>query len=119
MNSPSFPDIATDAKAAIQPVLSACAKPAAQAEQYMRQHPGSTLLLAAGLGIATVLLARALTPPPPRNRALRLLEDIQHRLASLGDDGAQAVDRGMESLGDMHLDRSFDKISRKFKGLFH
>jgi len=60
-----------------------------------------------------------LTPPPPRNRALRLLEDIQHRLSTLGEDGAQAVGRGMSSLGDMHLDRSFDKITRKVKGLFH
>ena len=118
MNTPTLPDIAADAQAAIQPVLNACAKPVAQAEQYMRQHPGGTLLVAAGLGIAAVLLARALTPPP-RSRALRLLEDIQHRLSSLGEDGAQAVSRGMSSLGDIHLDRSFDTITRKVKGLFH
>jgi hypothetical protein len=50
---------------------------------------------------------------------LRLLEDIQHRLSSLGEDGAQAVGRGMSSLGDIHLDRSFDTITRKVKSLFH
>lgn len=118
MNTPTLPDIAVDAQATIQPVLNACAKPVAQAEQYMRQHPGGTLLVAAGLGIAAVILARVLTPPP-RSRALRLLEDIQHRLSSFGEDGAQAVGRGMSSLGDIHLDRSFDKLSRKFKSLFH
>jgi hypothetical protein len=120
MNNPTLPDIAADAQAAIAPVMAACAKPAAQAEKYMRQHPGGTLLVAAGLGIAAVLLARALTPPPPpRNRAMRLLEDIQARLASLSENGVSAVGRGMDNLGDMHLDRSFDKLSRKVKGLFH
>jgi hypothetical protein len=119
MNIPTLPDLAADAHAIVDPVVAACAKPAAQAEQYIRQHPGGTLLMAAGLGIAAVLLARALTPAPPRNRALRLLEDIQERLTTLGEDGAHAVGRGMGSLGDIHLDRSFDKLSRKFKNLFH
>jgi hypothetical protein len=119
MNTPSFPDLAADAQAVIAPVLSVCAKPAAQAEKYMRQHPGGTLLVAAGLGIVAVLLARALTPPPPRNRAMRLLEDIQERLTNLGEDGVHAVNQGMDSLGGVHLDRSFNKLSRKFKSLFH
>ena len=119
MNIPTLPDLAADAHAIVDPVVAACAKPAAQAEQYIRQHPGGTLLMAAGLGIAAVLLARALTPAPPRNRAMRLLEDIQERLTTLGEDGAHAVGRGMGSLGDIHLDRSFDKLSRKFKNLFH
>jgi hypothetical protein len=119
MNIPTLPDISADAHAIVDPVLAACAKPAAQAEKYIRQHPGGTLLVAAGLGIVAVLLARALTPAPPRNRALRLLEDIQERLTSLGEEGAHAVGRGMDSLGEIHLDRSFDKLSRKFKSLFH
>jgi hypothetical protein len=118
MNTPTFPDLAADARAAIEPALSACAKPAAEAEKYIRQHPGGTLLVAAGLGFLTVLVVRALTPPPPRHRALRLLEDIQQRLSSLAEDGSHVVDKGMNSLGDMHLDRSFDKFSRKIKGLF-
>ena len=119
MNMPSLPDLAAEARTAVEPVLTACAKPAAQAEKYIRQHPGGTLLVAAGLGIVAVLLSRALTPVPQRNRALRLLEDIQERLASLAEDGAHAVGKGMDSLGDLHLERSFDKLSRKFKGLFH
>lgn len=119
MNTPTLPDLSADAKAAMAPVLSACTKPVAQAEQYLRQNPGGMLLAAAGLGIAAVLLARALTPAPPRNRALRLLEDIQERLTSLGEDGAHAVGRSMGSLGDIHLERSFDKLSRRFKSLFH
>lgn len=119
MNIPTLPEIVADTRIAVDPVVSACAKPAAQAEKYMRQHPGGTLLVAAGLGIVVVLLARALTPAPPRNRAMRLLEDIQERLTSLGEDGAHAVGKGMDSLGDLHLDRSFDKLSRKVKSLFH
>lgn len=119
MNIPTLPDISADTHAIVDPVLSACAKPAAQAEKYIRQHPGGTLLVAAGISIIAVLLARALTPAPPRNRAMRLLEDIQERLTSLGENGAQAVGRGMDSLGDIHLERSFDKLSRKFKSLFH
>ncbi len=119
MNIPTLPDLAADTHAIVDPALSACTKSAAQAEKYIRQHPGGTLLVAAGLGILAVLLARALTPAPPRNRAMLLLEDIQERLSSLAEDGAHAVGKGMDSLGDLHLDRSFDKLSRKVKSLFH
>jgi len=119
MNTPTLPDIAAEAEDTIAPVLTACGNSCAQAEQYIRKHPGGTILVAAGLGIVGLLIARALTLPPPRNRAMRLLEDIQHRLSSLGEGGANAVGRGMDSLGDMHLERTFDKLSRKVKGLFH
>ena len=99
-------------------------------ETYVRQHPGGTLLAAAGLGLLGYLVARALTPPPtPRNRAVRLLEDIQHRLAELAqpaydrvaglaDDGAHAFDKGVHNLGSLHLDRKFNKLSRGFMSLF-
>ena len=109
-----YPDIAADT-----PLPPAVAKSASQLETCVREHPGGTLLLAAGIGIATVLIARALTPAPPRNRALRLLEDIQQHLATLGEEGAHAVGKGMDTLGAVHLDRSFDKLSRKFKQMFH
>ena len=115
----NIPDLATEIRTAVDPALTACTKSAAQAEQYMRQHPGGTLLVAAGLGFATLLLVRALTPEPLRNRALRLLEDIQQRLAILADDGAHAVDKGLASVGDLHLDHRLDKFSRKLKNLFH
>lgn len=108
------PDIAIDA-----PSAPAISKPATPIETCVRQHPGGTLLFAAGLGLAAVLIARALTPAPPRNRALSLLEDIQEHLATLAEDGANAVGKGVEGLGDLHLDRSFGKLSRRFKKLFH
>ncbi|MFZ2281941.1 MAG: hypothetical protein WAW39_29360 [Prosthecobacter sp.] len=113
MNTP------TDIPADIH-IPSAMAKSATRLENCAHQHPGSTILLAAGLGIAAVLIARALTPPPPpRSRAVHLLEDIQQRLSSLAQQGTQAVGRGVDSIDDLHLDRSFGKLSSKFKNLFH
>lgn len=117
-------NIPTDAPASSVP-----ANPISQFEDYVRRHPGGALLAAAGLGLAAMLVARALTPPP-RNRAVRLLEDIQHRLAgfaqpaydrvaSLAEDGAHAVSNGVDRLGALHLDRKFDKFSRGLKSLFH
>lgn len=100
-------------------IPSAMTKSATQLENCARQNPGSTILLAAGLGIAAVLIARALTPPTPRSRAVHLLEDIQQRRSSLAQQGTQAVGRGVDSLDDLHLDRSFGKLSSKFKNLFH
>ena len=112
------------------PSLPDTEKPAFKFEEYVRQHPGSVLLVAAGLGLAAVLVVRALSPAPPRNRAVQLLEDIQHRLSNLAkvgydrvstlaEDGAHAVSKGVGSLGDLHLGQKFDKLSRGFKGLFH
>ncbi len=112
------------------PVLPDTETPKLKIEDYVRQHPGTALLVAAGLGLAAVLVARALTPAPPRNRAVQLLEDIQHRLSdlaqvgldrvsSLAEGGAQALSKGVDSLGTLHIDRRLDKISRGLKGLFH
>jgi hypothetical protein len=97
-----------------------------QLEHCVRHHPGETLLVAVGLGFVAVLAARALTPPPPRSRAVQLLEDIQHRLADLArpaynrvsgmaEDGVEAFGKGVDGL---HLDRKFDRFSRGFKSLF-
>ncbi|MFN0076008.1 MAG: hypothetical protein ACKVY0_06000 [Prosthecobacter sp.] len=108
-----LPDIIADS-----PLPPAVAKTVNQLETCVRQHPGGTLLAAAGFGIAVILIARALAPAPPRNRAVRLLEDIQQRLAGLAEDSVQAVDQGMNSLGDLHLDRKLNKFSRSIKGLF-
>ena len=110
----THPDIAADVP--FSPVIS---KSATQLENCVRKHPGGTILLAAGLGIAAVLIARALTPAPPRNRALYLLEDIQQQLANLAHESAHAVGKGVDSIGELHLDRSFGKLSRKLKNLFH
>ncbi|MEQ1750996.1 MAG: hypothetical protein ABL974_16325 [Prosthecobacter sp.] len=119
MNTNTLPDLAAEARNAIEPVLSVCAKPAAQVEKYMRQHPGGTLLAAAGFGIAAVLLFRALTPAPPRNRAVRLLEEIQQRLASLAEDSTHAMNTGIDAIDDLHLDRKINNYGRKFTSLFN
>lgn len=108
----------------------ACTKSAAQVKEYVQHHPTTTVLVAVGFGLAAALVIRALTPPPPRNRALRLLEDIQDRLselaqpvyaraASLTEDGAGVLSRGMDSLGDLHLERKISKLSRWVKSLAH
>jgi hypothetical protein len=76
-------------------------KSCAKIETCARAHPTSTVLIAAGLGVLAFLVVRHLTPPPPRNGALRLLEDIQHRLSNLADEGVSAV-------SDLHLDRRLD-----------
>lgn len=114
----------TPALSGISPPIEATHKPVSSSiETYVRQHPASALIAAAGLGLAIVCLARALTPDPPQSRAVRLLEDIQQRLASacdqaahLADEGSHAVGRGV---GAMHLDRRMDKLSRGFRSLFH
>jgi len=107
-------DIAADIP--ISPAATTCAT---NIEKCVRKNPGGTILLAAGLGLAAVLVARALTPAPPRSRAMCLLEDIQQHLAALAKEGRQAVNQGADSLGELHLDRSFGSLSRRIKGLFH
>ena len=47
------------------------------------------------------------------------MEDIQHRLATLAEDGAHAMDQGLGSVGDLHLDQKLNTFSRKVKSLFH
>ena len=125
-------NVKTDTPApSITDAASACANSATECQNYVRQHPAGALLIAAGLGLAVVVVARALTPPPsPRNRAMQLLEDIQDRLAelaqpahdrasSLAEGGAGALSRGVDSIGDLHLDRKLGKLSRWLKNLAH
>ena len=92
--------------------------------------PAAPQIAAVGLGLVAVIITRALTQAPPRNRAALLLEDIQHSLAELAhlgydrasgfaEDGAQAVSKGVDTIGALHLDRRLDKFSRGFKNLFH
>ena len=108
----------------------ACAKSVTQLEACVRKNPGSTLLAAVGLGLVAVIIGRALTQAPPRNRAVLLLEDIQHslselahlgydRASGLAEDGASAVSKGVDSIGALHLDRRFDKFTRGIRNLFH
>jgi len=106
----------------------ACSKSAHQAKEYVRGHPTSSLLLAIGFSVAAVLVVRALTPPPPRNRALRLLEDIQQHLSELTqpvyerashlvEDGAGKFSRSIDNLGDLHIDKRINKMSRWVRNL--
>ena len=86
-------------------------KSCAKLETCVRAHPTSTVLIAAGLGVLAFLVVRHLTPPPPRNAALRLLEDIQSRLSHLADEGVSAV-------SDLHLDRRLAAPRRMLSKLF-
>ena len=108
-------------------VASTATNSAARLDDIVRRHPGGALLVAAGLGLVAVMAARAFNPPPPRNRAMQLLEDIQQRLselahhgydqvASIAEDGVDAAGKG---LGSLHLDRKLDKVGRVFRNLFH
>jgi hypothetical protein len=86
-------------------------KSCAKLETCVRAHPTSTLILAAGLGMVAYLVLHKLAPPPPRNAALRLLEDIQSRLSNLADEGVSAV-------ADLHLDRRLAAPRRMLNKLF-
>ena len=127
MNTPSsppaipsvLPEIAADASKAAATACNVCKSTAARMERCVQQHPGATLLAAAGFGILAMLTVRALTPPPPRHRAAQLLEDIQQRLSEIADSGAQSVSRGVDQLGDLHLDRKLGRLSHGIKNLFH
>lgn len=83
-----------------------------QVENILREHPVASVLAIIGVGCAVGMVLKELLtpPPPPKNRALRLLEDIQSRLAHLTEpayekashlagDGVNAVKRGLHSLG--------------------
>jgi hypothetical protein len=113
------------------PVLPHASKPSNRFADQVTGHPAGALVLAAGLGFASVLVIRALMPaPPPPNRAKQALEDILHRLTklaqpvydgavTLAEDGAHAVGKGINGLGALHLERRFDNLRRTFSGLFH
>ncbi|MFZ4594862.1 MAG: hypothetical protein ACOYOF_11430, partial [Verrucomicrobiaceae bacterium] len=66
MNTPTdAPNAPVDHPATETPDLSATAASSCQAlGDYVRHHPCSTLLAAVGLGFATVLVVKAMTPPP-------------------------------------------------------
>lgn len=83
-----------------------------QVENVVREHPLAAALTIVGVGCAVgIVLKELLTPPPPpKNKALRLLEDIQARLSHLtgpayekashlAEDGVDAMKRGLHSLG--------------------
>lgn len=117
--TPTLPEIAAGAANAASTAGNICKSSAARMERCVQQHPGATLLAAAGLGVIAMLTVRALTPPPPRHRAAQLLEDIQQRLSEIADSGAQSVGRGVDQFGGLHLDRKLGRLSHSIKNLFH
>ncbi|WP_395748912.1 hypothetical protein [Prosthecobacter sp.] len=86
-----------------------------QMETLIRRHPVTAALTTLGFGCAVGIVARELlTPPPPRHRALQILEDIQSRLSDiaepaydrasdLADDGISAVKRGLNAVSHTSL----------------
>ena len=93
-----------------------CNTTTTEVENFVRRHPVWAVAATVGIGYALGLLARELLtpPPPPKNRALRALEDIQERLSEVlgpayerashyADDGLSAVKSGVHALGDMKL----------------
>jgi hypothetical protein len=83
-----------------------------QVENIIREHPVATILTIVGVGCAVgIVLKELLTPPPPpKSKAVRLLEGIQARLAHitepaykkashLAEDGVDVVKRGLHSIG--------------------
>lgn len=96
--------------------------PIGQIEGMIRRHPVIAALATIGVGCAVGIVARELlTPPPPRRRALQLLEDIQHRLAEfaepahdrashLADEGVSAVKRGLNSVNSSKWGSRFSHL---------
>lgn len=83
-----------------------------QVESIIREHPVASVLTLIGVGCAVGLVLKELLtpPPPPKNKALRLLEDIRAKLAHLmepayskashlAEDSVDAMKRGLHSLG--------------------
>jgi len=99
---------------------------APQLERFVRENPTTALLAAVGIGCAVGILSRTLMhspPPPPKHRALQILEDIQGRLSELvgptynhashlAEDGVSAVRKGLDTLNDL-------PIGRRLKSLFN
>lgn len=111
------------ARVATQKAGAACSTTTHEVESLVRQHPVWAVVATVGVGYAVGMLVRELlTPPPtPKNRALRVLEDIQSRLSDLvtpayerashyADDGMSAVKSGVNSLNDLHLGNRIKKF---------
>ena len=93
-----------------------CNTTTTEVENFVRKHPVWAVAATVGIGYAVGLLARELLtpPPPPKNRAVRMLEDIQERLTDFlgpaydrashyAEDSLSAVKSGAQSLSDMKL----------------
>jgi ElaB/YqjD/DUF883 family membrane-anchored ribosome-binding protein len=94
----------------------------------VRENPTRAILLAVGVGVVIALVVRALQPPP-KHRAARLLEDLREQLSDLAEpayrrasglasNGASLVQDGVDQFSNLHLDRTFNSVTRKLRNLF-
>src|SRR5262249_9159333 len=96
-----------------------------EVDRTVRENPGRSLLIAAGVGLAVGILIRALQSQPPATRAERLMADIQNRLdslssraGSLADTGAGLVHDGVDRVRGLHLDRRLRSLSDRVRSMF-
>jgi len=95
-----------------------------QLEGMIRRHPVAATLASVGFGCAVGMVARALStsPPPPQNRALRMLNHLQSRFGDLAhpaydrashlaQDGVHAMRSGIRSAADS---RAADRLRHLF-----
>ena len=98
-------------------------------EDCVRRHPGTSLLATILAGIALGLVVRALWPErKPENRALRLLDEIEHRLRDLTDSPLRKVsDAASDRMhvlgkrlrkGEAGLEKTLRNVGRRVTGLF-
>jgi hypothetical protein len=97
----------------------------AQVDRKVRENPGRSLLIAAGVGLAIGILVRALQTQPPATRTERLMADIQHRLedlssraGSLAGTGASLVHDGVDRVRGLHLDRRLRSLGDRVRSIF-
>jgi hypothetical protein len=100
----------------------------AEVDAYVRRNPATALLVAVGAGLAIGLIVRALQPEPsPRQRAFRLLEDLEDRLrdavspavgkaGALAQGGVEALQHGVQR-GEARLERLLHNASKRFRKL--
>lgn len=96
----------------------------AEVDEQVRQHPGSSILIALGVGLALGIIVRSLSEPKPVHPAMRALNDLEERIrdlagpltrkaSSLASECADAVQESVHQ-GEAF----FDKGWRRLRGLF-
>lgn len=65
-------------------------------DSYTRNHPTSSLLVAAATGFIFGVIAHALQSGISHSRGAGFLDGLQHRLNQLGDGGNDMVHRGAD-----------------------
>lgn len=100
-----------------------------EVDNCVRRHPGASLLATVLAGVAIGLLVRALLPErKPENRALRLLDEIEHRLRHLAEPPFRKVsDVASDQMhmlgkrirrGEAGLEKTLRNVGKRVTGLF-